>query len=173
VSYLDYNATTPVAPEVLGAIRPCLERQFGNPSSAHAYGVAASAAGLQHPDLVRDGAESLGSQARAAGPQLASGDRRDDPAPRQRRELLGLTHHQASVSRGADERIRERVLGVALDSGHQRQQVVLGRPVEADDVCELRQSLGERAGLVDGHRLHAREILQSLAALDEHALARD
>jgi cysteine desulfurase len=44
VIYLDYNATTPVAPEVLDAIRPYLERQFGNPSSAHAYGVAASAA---------------------------------------------------------------------------------------------------------------------------------
>jgi hypothetical protein len=95
------------------------------------------------------------------------------PRPGNAAKLLGLTHHQASVSRGADERIRERVLGVALDSGHQRQQVVLGRPVEADDVCELRQSLGERAGLVDGHRLHAREILECLGALDEHALARD
>jgi cysteine desulfurase len=44
VIYLDHNATTPVAPEVLDAIRPYRERQFGNPSSAYAYGVAASAA---------------------------------------------------------------------------------------------------------------------------------
>jgi cysteine desulfurase len=42
--YLDHNATTPVAPEVLGAMRPYLEREFGNPSSAHAYGASAKAA---------------------------------------------------------------------------------------------------------------------------------
>ncbi|MDZ7831902.1 MAG: cysteine desulfurase family protein [Desulfobacterales bacterium] len=36
--YLDYNATTPLAPEVLGAMRPFLETEFGNPSSSHAFG---------------------------------------------------------------------------------------------------------------------------------------
>ena len=36
--YLDYNATTPIAPEVAAAMRPWIERQFGNPSSSHAYG---------------------------------------------------------------------------------------------------------------------------------------
>jgi cysteine desulfurase len=39
--YLDHNATTPIAPEVLDAMRPYLERDFGNPSSAHGYGTAA------------------------------------------------------------------------------------------------------------------------------------
>jgi cysteine desulfurase len=42
--YLDYNATTPIAPEVAAAIRPFLEREFGNPSSAHPYGRRAHAA---------------------------------------------------------------------------------------------------------------------------------
>jgi cysteine desulfurase len=42
--YLDHNATTPVAREVLDAMRPYLEREFGNPSSAHAYGAAAKEA---------------------------------------------------------------------------------------------------------------------------------
>jgi len=37
--YLDYNATTPVAPEVAAAMRPYLEEFFGNPSSSHWYGV--------------------------------------------------------------------------------------------------------------------------------------
>jgi cysteine desulfurase len=37
--YLDYNATTPIAPEVAEAMRPYLEAYFGNPSSTHAYGV--------------------------------------------------------------------------------------------------------------------------------------
>ena len=36
--YLDYNATTPVAPEVAEAIQPFLDSAFGNPSSSHAYG---------------------------------------------------------------------------------------------------------------------------------------
>lgn len=36
--YLDYNATTPVAPEVAEAIAPYLREHFGNPSSSHAYG---------------------------------------------------------------------------------------------------------------------------------------
>jgi cysteine desulfurase len=36
--YLDYNATTPVAPEVADAIEPYLRTGFGNPSSDHLYG---------------------------------------------------------------------------------------------------------------------------------------
>jgi cysteine desulfurase len=36
--YLDYNATTPVAPEVLEEMLPFLREDFGNPSSVHAYG---------------------------------------------------------------------------------------------------------------------------------------
>ncbi len=36
--YLDYNATTPVAPEVADAIEPWLREHFGNPSSSHPYG---------------------------------------------------------------------------------------------------------------------------------------
>lgn len=39
--YLDYNATTPVAPEVADAIRPFLDMHFGNPSSSHVYGLSA------------------------------------------------------------------------------------------------------------------------------------
>lgn len=39
--YLDYNATTPVAPEVVDAIRPFLVEHFGNPSSSHVYGLSA------------------------------------------------------------------------------------------------------------------------------------
>ena len=36
--YLDYNATTPIAPEVADAMLPFLRGGFGNPSSAHPYG---------------------------------------------------------------------------------------------------------------------------------------
>jgi cysteine desulfurase len=42
--YLDYNATTPLAPEAFAAMRPFLETHFGNPSSIHAAGREARAA---------------------------------------------------------------------------------------------------------------------------------
>ena len=41
--YLDYNATTPVAPEVAGAVMRCLSDTFGNPSSSHELGQRAAA----------------------------------------------------------------------------------------------------------------------------------
>lgn len=58
--YLDYNATTPVAPEVAQAIAPFLHAAFGNPSSSHAYGRLASAAVAQARAQVADliGAQS-------------------------------------------------------------------------------------------------------------------
>lgn len=41
--YLDYNATTPIHPEVAAVMRPFLDDYFGNPSSSHDYGVAVRA----------------------------------------------------------------------------------------------------------------------------------
>jgi cysteine desulfurase len=38
VIYLDHNATTPVAPEVLEAMLPCLTSAWGNPSSTYQFG---------------------------------------------------------------------------------------------------------------------------------------
>ena len=38
--YLDYNGTTPVHPQVIEAMGPFLETEFGNPSSSHWYGIA-------------------------------------------------------------------------------------------------------------------------------------
>lgn len=42
--YLDYNATSPIAPEVADAMRPFLTGGYGNPSSAHPPGREARAA---------------------------------------------------------------------------------------------------------------------------------
>ncbi len=48
--YLDYQATTPLAPEALAAMQPLLEEGFGNPHSPHRMGRAAKAA----VELARD-----------------------------------------------------------------------------------------------------------------------
>ena len=37
--YLDYNGPAPHDPEVVAAMRPFLETDFDNPSSAHLYGI--------------------------------------------------------------------------------------------------------------------------------------
>lgn len=50
--YLDHNATTPVAPEVLTAMLPYLGEHFGNPSSSHPYGVRAQQAVMQAREAV-------------------------------------------------------------------------------------------------------------------------
>jgi len=45
--YLDYNASTPIDPAVVAAMRPLLEEAFGNPSSGHWASTPAKAA-LEH-----------------------------------------------------------------------------------------------------------------------------
>ena len=42
--YLDYNATTPIDPQVAAAMLPYIHQYFGNPSSGHSFGLAARAA---------------------------------------------------------------------------------------------------------------------------------
>jgi cysteine desulfurase len=42
--YLDYNATTPIDPQVADAMLPYLHQHFGNPSSGHIYGTRAKMA---------------------------------------------------------------------------------------------------------------------------------
>ncbi|TVR73787.1 MAG: selenide, water dikinase SelD [Marinilabiliales bacterium] len=44
IIYLDYNATTPVHPEVAEAMRPYLAHVYGNPSSIHSFGADAKKA---------------------------------------------------------------------------------------------------------------------------------
>ena len=39
--YLDYNASTPIAPEVAAVMREVMEYPFGNPSSLHWAGTPA------------------------------------------------------------------------------------------------------------------------------------
>ena len=58
--YLDYNATTPIDPQVAEAMLPFIDRHFGNPSSSHSFGAAAKAAVDEAREQV---AQMLGCQA--------------------------------------------------------------------------------------------------------------
>ena len=61
--YLDYNASTPIAPEVVEAMVPLLTEAFGNPSSGHWAGAPAKAALAvargQVASLLRCGADEV------------------------------------------------------------------------------------------------------------------
>jgi cysteine desulfurase len=59
--YLDHAATTPLRPESLEAMLPFLTEQFGNPSSAHAFGRSARAGLDEAHERV---ARRLGAEAR-------------------------------------------------------------------------------------------------------------
>ncbi|MFL6844664.1 MAG: cysteine desulfurase family protein [Allosphingosinicella sp.] len=61
VIYLDYQATTPLAPEVAAAMRPWLETGFANPHSSHRMGREAAAAVEAARERL---AEALGSGGR-------------------------------------------------------------------------------------------------------------
>ncbi len=54
IIYLDNNATTPVAAEVVRAMERCLSTNFGNPSSSHAYGKKAKNAVEKSRTLIAD-----------------------------------------------------------------------------------------------------------------------
>jgi cysteine desulfurase len=87
--YLDYNATTPIAREVLDAMLPFLQEHFGNPSSTHAYGAAAHEAldraraqvaaliGCQPDEIVFTGAGSEANNLAIKGVAFARRDQGD------------------------------------------------------------------------------------------------
>lgn len=61
--YLDYAATTPIDPRVLAIMQSCLQAEFGNPTSSHAYGrnaaVLVETARQQVADLVHANAQDI------------------------------------------------------------------------------------------------------------------
>jgi len=87
--YLDFNATTPVAPEVLDAMLPFLREEFGNPSSAHMLGqrahLAVDTARSQVAALIGASADEIvftsgGTEASNMAIRGAATTRRDRPA---------------------------------------------------------------------------------------------
>jgi len=68
--YLDYQATTPLAPEAAAAMRPWLEDKFANPHSPHRLGREAAAAVEVAREQVR---AALGSQAKGGSLYFTSG----------------------------------------------------------------------------------------------------
>ena len=89
--YLDYNATTPLRPEVRDAMMPYLTEAFGNGSSIHAYGREARTA----IDTAREQvAELIGAKSSSEIVFTGSGTEADNHA------IKGLTELQKSRGKG-------------------------------------------------------------------------
>ena len=88
--YLDYNATTPLRPEVMDAMTPYLTEAFGNGSSIHAYGREARTA----IDTAREQiAELIGAKSPSEIVFTGSGTEADNHA------IKGLTELQRAAAR--------------------------------------------------------------------------
>lgn len=75
--YLDYNATTPMRPEVLDAMRPYLDSRFGNASSSHSRGREAKRALEEAREAV---ASALGARAKESIVFVSGGTEADNLA---------------------------------------------------------------------------------------------
>jgi cysteine desulfurase len=86
--YLDNAATTPIAPEVLEAMIPVLRDDFGNPSSAHAFGRRSKA-------LIETSRRSIAKHLNCQSSEIiftSGGTEADNMAMRSAVELEGVTH---------------------------------------------------------------------------------
>jgi cysteine desulfurase len=113
--YLDYNATTPVDPQVAAAAQPYLSAHFGNPSSAHHYAMAPAQAmrtareqvaaliGTTAETIVFTGSGSEANNLALRGVVLA------DPTRRRRHVITQSTEHPAVL---ATVRALQRLHGV-------------------------------------------------------------
>ncbi|MBI5502800.1 MAG: cysteine desulfurase [Deltaproteobacteria bacterium] len=140
--YLDHNATTPVAPEVLDELLPYLRDEFGNASSTHWWGQRARAAVERARERV---AELLGadpaeivftSGGTEAANQVLRGASEAAGGPGAAVVASAVEHHAVLAPCARLEELGTRVVRVPVD----REGVV--------DVDALAGTLGERTALV-------------------------
>jgi cysteine desulfurase len=101
--YLDFNATTPVLPEVLDAMLPWLREQHGNPSSSHSFGQRAARAveearlrvagllGASPPEIVFTGCATESNNLAVLGVARAL-------APERRHVVVSAVEHPAVMA---------------------------------------------------------------------------
>jgi cysteine desulfurase len=135
--YLDYNATTPVAEEVLEAMLPWFRSSYGNPSSAsHSLGLSAAKAVEQARQEVASllncsAGEVIFTSGATEANNLALQGVLGIAAPERRRVLVGATEHKSVLE-----------VAAALEDRGARLDVI---PVDRNGVLDL-AVLEERLG---------------------------
>lgn len=164
--YLDYNATTPLLPEVVDAMLPYLREHFGNPSSGHLYGRQAQLAvdaareqvagllGCEPGEVIFTSGGTEANNLAIRGVTEARDDRRhvvttviEHPATAQ--PCAWLEHHDWRVTRvGVDEAGRARVdeFRPAVDS-----MTALVTVMHSNNETGVLQPVGEIAELAREH----------------------
>lgn len=151
--YLDHAATTPVLPEVVEAMRPWIEGEFGNPSSLHEEGrrakdaidasreILSEALGCLFAEVLFTSSGSEAANLAVIGAALANED-----AGRTRVLLGAAEHHCVLHTRPILERLGYRVETVPVD-GYARTDLdalesLLGEDVLLVSVMHANNELG-------------------------------
>lgn len=160
--YLDHNATTPLLPEVVEAMLPYLREHFGNPSSAHPYGLRARDAvararrqvaallGCDDDEVVFTSGGTEANNLALRGVAEARGDRRHIVTtaiehPATERPCAWLARHGWTLTRvGVDEHGRARLdeARAAIDA-----RTALVTVMHSNNETGVLQPVAELAGL--------------------------
>jgi len=165
--YLDYQATTPLAPEALAAMRPWLQQGFANPHSPHAPGRAARAA----VEVARDQLNATLGAARGRTIFTSGATEAANIA------IQGLMHHAPTGRRKVVTIATEHacVRDTALWLGSHGYECAL-LPVHADGLVDLDAAAAEiddRTALVAAMLVNNEiGVIQPIATLSEMARAR-
>ena len=124
--YLDYQATTPIAPEVAAAMRPWIDTNFGNPHSPHRIGREASA-------VIEVAREHVGRALQLRSSRAKSRGDRDDSVP----ALLATAPEEPGrfyFTSGATEAANWALKGAAARLPEHRRKIVT---VATEHACVL------------------------------------
>jgi cysteine desulfurase len=129
--YLDYNATTPMRPEVLDAMRPYLDSRFGNAGSMHSRGREAKRALEEAREAV---AAALGARAKESIVFVSGGTEADNLAVKGA-ALAAQGRGRHIVTSAVEHRA---VMGACQSLAQQGFEVTC-LPVDADGLIEPEQ----------------------------------
>jgi len=157
--YLDYNSTTPVAPEVLEAMLPYFSQQAGNASSIHSFGQRARAAVERARESV---AQLIG--ARAAEIVFTSGGTESDNLA-----IFGVVSHSPAARKHViTSQIEHHAVLNACQALERDGVAVTFVPVSADgvvDPADVRRALRPETVLITV--MHANNELGTVQPVEE------
>jgi cysteine desulfurase len=163
--YLDYNATTPLAPEVLEAMLPYLRGDFGNPSSIHEFGRRAKAALLESREtlayfLSASGSEIVFTASGTEADNLAIlgvvGAEEEEARPRRHIVTSTIEHHAVLYVMRHLEKKGYEVTYLPVDRGGRVDEEALRRALRPDTLLVSIMTANNETGVIQSVEEFAR-----------------